>query len=77
MSQFREFRLFLRIERKDMPNKKSTIILKNPDMVKYLQIIVRVNNIKWLYQTCGKHLEKFLLVPLLMKCNFQQNLIFF
>ena len=32
--------------------------LKNPDMVKYLQDIVSVDNIKWVSQTCSKHLKK-------------------
>ena len=54
------------------------LTLKNPDMVKYLQDIVSVDNIKWVCQTCSKHLKKvkFLLVQLLMQCNFPQNLTF-
>ena len=34
------------------------LTLKNPDMVKYLQDIVSVDNIKWVCQTCSKHLKK-------------------
>ena len=51
------------------------LTLKNPDVVKYLQNIVSVDNTKWVCQTCSGHL-KFLLVQLLMECDFQQNLIF-
>ena len=34
------------------------LTLKNPDMVKYLQNIVSVDNIKWVCQTCSGHLKK-------------------
>ena len=34
------------------------LTLKNPNMVKYLQDIVSVDNITWVFQTCGKHLNK-------------------
>ena len=34
------------------------LTLKNPDMVKYLQNIVSVDNIKWACQTCSGHLKK-------------------
>ena len=33
------------------------LTLKNPDLVKYLQDIVSVDNIKWVCQTCSKHLK--------------------
>ena len=34
------------------------LTLKNPDMVKYLQNVVSVDNSKWVCQTCGRHLKQ-------------------
>ena len=34
------------------------LTLKNPDMVKYLQNIVSVDNTKWVCQTCSRHLKQ-------------------
>ena len=34
------------------------LTLKNPDVVKYLQNIVSVDNTKWVCQTCSGHLKK-------------------
>ena len=34
------------------------LTLKNPDMMKYLQNIVSVDNIKWACRTCSGHLKK-------------------
>ena len=64
---------------KDSVSPANQLTLKNPDMVKYLQDIVSVDNVKWVCQTCSKHLkkkEKSLLVQLLMECDFQPNQIF-
>ena len=37
--------------------------LKNADMLKYLQDIVSVDNVKWVCQTCSKHLKKGKIPP--------------
>ena len=39
------------------------LTLKNPDMVKYLQNVVSVDNIKWVCQTCYRHLKQGTVPP--------------
>ena len=39
------------------------LTLNNPDVLKYLQEIVSVDNIKWVCQTCSKHLKKGKIPP--------------